>query len=262
MCWRVEFLEQSSIHHSLPLSSFNLSSPVSLYEVKTVIVCVCVCRRYEVAKLLGNHGAAVNLRGKSGSTAFDIANMLGELLNLSGLHQNLVLCLVGDIEMIRIVANISVERIRKTSAPPPSTTPKSDLPSLQVSTTPPNNSSATPTTSTPTPESPATPGGAPVQKKHSVPLGPPRLKSLTPTSNKMPLDTSELIRKLKMAYADPVTPPAIPSTVSFLLTTNLLCGGVCDTRRNATQYVESERKSVVLKLPLACINRKQFAQPL
>jgi hypothetical protein len=50
--------------------------------------------------------------------------------------------------------------------------------------------------------------------------------------------------------------------VSFLLTTNLLCGGVCDTRRNATQYVESERKSVVLKLPLACINRKQFAQPL
>ena len=41
MCWRVEFLEQSSMHHSLPLSSFNLSSPVSLYEVKTVIVCVC-----------------------------------------------------------------------------------------------------------------------------------------------------------------------------------------------------------------------------
>jgi hypothetical protein len=155
-------------------------------------------RRYEVAKLLGNHGAAVNLRGKSGSTAFDIANML------------------GDIEMIRIVANISVERIRKTSAPPPSTTPKSDLPSLQVSTTPPNNSSATPTTSTPTPESPTTPGGAPVQKKHSVPLCPPRLKSLTPTSNKMPLDTSELIRKLKMAYADPVTPPAIPSTKAMV----------------------------------------------
>ena len=41
-------------------------------------VCCAVCRRYEVARLLGQHGADVNLRGKSGSTAFDIANMLGE----------------------------------------------------------------------------------------------------------------------------------------------------------------------------------------
>ena len=31
-----------------------------------------------MAKLLGCRGADVNLRGKSGSTAFDIANMLGE----------------------------------------------------------------------------------------------------------------------------------------------------------------------------------------
>ena len=43
-------------------------------------ISISVYRRYEVAKLLGGHGAAVNLRGKSGSTAFDIANMLGRLL--------------------------------------------------------------------------------------------------------------------------------------------------------------------------------------
>lgn len=109
--------------------------------------------------------------------------------------------------MIRIVA------IRKISAPPPSTNPRPDIPSLKVSTTPPNNGSATPTTSTPTLESPTTPGG-PQQKKNSVPLGPQRLKPATPTSAKQPLDTSELIRKLKMAYADPVSPPPIPTTVS------------------------------------------------
>ncbi len=35
------------------------------------------CRRHAVARLLGERGAQVNVRGKSGSTAFDIANMIG-----------------------------------------------------------------------------------------------------------------------------------------------------------------------------------------
>ena len=48
-------------------------------------------------------------------------------------------------------------------------------------------------------------------KKLSLPSGPPRAKT-TPT--KQQLDTSELIRKLKRAYADPVSPPPIPTTVS------------------------------------------------
>ena len=69
--------------HSLPLFfQPQLFGIFITWSNDCVCVCVCVCRRYEVAKLLGNHGAAVNLRGKSGSTAFDIANMLGEFLNL------------------------------------------------------------------------------------------------------------------------------------------------------------------------------------
>ena len=45
-----------------------------------LFVVYTVHRRYKVAQLLGCHGAAVNIRGKSGSTAFDIANMLGMYL--------------------------------------------------------------------------------------------------------------------------------------------------------------------------------------
>ena len=36
-----------------------------------------------MAKLLGAHGVDVNLRGSSGSTAFDIANMIGGWVRVS-----------------------------------------------------------------------------------------------------------------------------------------------------------------------------------
>ena len=37
-----------------------------------------ISRKYDVVQLLGERGAAVNVRGKSGSTAFDVANMISE----------------------------------------------------------------------------------------------------------------------------------------------------------------------------------------
>ncbi|XP_064398567.1 ankyrin repeat and SAM domain-containing protein 6-like [Halichondria panicea] len=61
-------------------------------------------RKYEVVQLLGEKGADVSVRGKSGSTAFDVANM------------------ISDIKMIRLIANITVEQIQHagpSDAPPP-----------------------------------------------------------------------------------------------------------------------------------------------
>ena len=43
----------------------------------SLAVCVLYCRKYEVVELLGRYGADVNVRDNSGSTAFDIASMIG-----------------------------------------------------------------------------------------------------------------------------------------------------------------------------------------
>lgn len=101
--------------------------------------------------------------------------------------------------MIQIIANISMERNRKTSAPPP--TSCVDL-------------------ATPTPPSeilaPSSSGksGKVFQKKISVPVCPPCLKMAPPTVP-VHVDASELIQRLKMAYTIPETPSLPPSTVSM-----------------------------------------------
>ena len=47
------------------------------------------CRRYEVVGLLGQFGADVNVRDNIGSTAYDIANMISELIVTERLHKSL-----------------------------------------------------------------------------------------------------------------------------------------------------------------------------
>ena len=102
--------------------------------------------------------------------------------------------------MIRVISSSSSDRIRKISVPITSNL-------------------ATPTSPMTTPTAANTGPEKAVHKKVSLPSGPPRLKALPPSRL---LDTSEVIRKLKMEQSD-ASPTSSSVSVRLLAVITLVC---------------------------------------